>query len=72
VPWRTLYTDDRVKVVLFGFGQGEERSEHTASMPAALHFLRGEAKLTPGGGLAGPGPLTAPGFGGRLQPAALA
>jgi quercetin dioxygenase-like cupin family protein len=43
---RTLYSDDRLKVVLFGFGQGEELSEHTASMPAVLHFLRGEAKLT--------------------------
>ena len=38
--------DDRLKVVLFGFGQGEELSEHTASMPAVLHFFQGEAKLT--------------------------
>ena len=45
---RTLYNDDRLKVVLFGFGQGEELSEHTASMPAVLHFLQGEAKLTLG------------------------
>lgn len=45
---RTLYTDDRLKVVLFGFAQGEELSEHTASMPAILHFLRGEAILTLG------------------------
>ena len=43
---RTLLNDDRLKVVLFGFGQGEELSEHTASMPAVLHFLQGEAKLT--------------------------
>ena len=43
---RTLYNDDRLKVVLFGFGQGEELSEHTASMPAVLHFLQGEAGLT--------------------------
>src|SRR5450755_4065068 len=43
---RTLFTDDRLKVVLFGFGQGEELSEHTASMPAILHFLQGEASLT--------------------------
>ncbi len=34
--------------VLFGFAQGEELSEHTASMPAVLHFLQGEAKLTLG------------------------
>jgi quercetin dioxygenase-like cupin family protein len=45
---RTLYGDDRLKVVLFGFAQGEELSEHTASMPAVLHFLQGEAKLTLG------------------------
>ena len=45
---RTLFNDDRLKVVLFGFAQGEELSEHTASMPAILHFLKGEAKLTLG------------------------
>ena len=45
---RTLFNDDRLKVVLFGFAQGEELSEHTASMPAVLHFLQGEAKLTLG------------------------
>ena len=43
---RTLFNDDRLKVVLFGFGPGEELSEHTASMPAVLHFLQGEASLT--------------------------
>ena len=42
---RTLFGDDRLKAVLFGFAQGEELSEHTASMPAVLHFLQGEAKL---------------------------
>jgi quercetin dioxygenase-like cupin family protein len=47
---RTLYSDDRLKSVLFGFAQGEELSEHTASMPAVLHFLQGEAKLTLGDG----------------------
>jgi len=45
---RTLCNNDRVKAVIFGFGQGEELSEHTASMPAILHFLSGEAKLTLG------------------------
>jgi quercetin dioxygenase-like cupin family protein len=45
---RTLFTDDRLKVVLFGFAAGEELSEHTASMPAVLHFLRGEATVTLG------------------------
>ncbi len=45
---RTLFHDDDIKVVIFGFGPGEELSEHTASMPAILHFLQGEAKLTLG------------------------
>ena len=42
---RTLYNDERLKVVLFGFAQGEELSAHTAPMPAVLHFLKGEARL---------------------------
>jgi quercetin dioxygenase-like cupin family protein len=45
---RTLFADDRLKVVAFGFAQGEELSEHTASMPAILHFLQGEATVTLG------------------------
>jgi len=42
---RTVYADDHVKVVLFGFGAGQELSEHTASMPAILEIVRGEADL---------------------------
>ena len=45
---RTLFNDDNVKAVIFGFGQDEELSEHTASMPAILHFIEGEATLTLG------------------------
>ena len=45
---RKLFDDDRVKAVIFGFGQGEELSEHTASMPAILHFIQGEATVTLG------------------------
>ena len=45
---RTLFNDNRLKAVLFGFGQGEELSEHAASLPAVLHFLQGEARLTLG------------------------
>ena len=45
---RTMFNDDDVKAVIFGFGQGEELSEHTASMPAILHFIGGEATLTLG------------------------
>ncbi len=45
---RTLYQDEHVKVVLFGFDTGQDLSEHTASMPALLHFVQGEADLTLG------------------------
>ena len=45
---RTLHNDEQVKVVLFSFGAGQELSEHTASMPAIIHFLQGEARLTLG------------------------
>ena len=42
---RTIYNDDHVKVVLFGFAAGQELSEHTASMPAILQIIKGEARL---------------------------
>jgi len=45
---RTLFNNDDLKAVVFGFASGEELSEHTASMPAVLHFLDGEASLTLG------------------------
>ncbi len=45
---RTLYSDEQVKAVLFGFGAGQELSEHTASTPAILHIIQGEAHLTLG------------------------
>ena len=46
---RTIFNDQKVKVVIFGFAQDEELSEHTASMPAILHILSGTATLTLGG-----------------------
>jgi len=46
---RTFHEDERMKVILFAFAQGQELSEHTSSQPAMLLFLRGEAKLTLGG-----------------------
>jgi len=42
---RTYYDDGQVKAILFGFAAGQELSEHTASRPAILHFLKGEAGL---------------------------
>ncbi len=46
---RTVYNDDQVKIVLFGFSAGQELSAHTAPMPATLYFLKGEGLLTLGG-----------------------
>jgi len=45
---RTVYQDDSTKTILFGFQPGQELSEHTASVPAVLHFIEGKAKLTLG------------------------
>lgn len=45
---RTIQADDAMKAVLFGFAAGQELSEHTASMPAILIFLRGEATVMVG------------------------
>ncbi|AXA36909.1 MAG: cupin domain-containing protein [Candidatus Hydrogenedentota bacterium] len=45
---RTLAHDEAVKVVIFGFAPGQELSEHTASVPAIMHFLEGEAEVTIG------------------------
>jgi quercetin dioxygenase-like cupin family protein len=45
---RTLYNDEHVKAVLFAFAPGQELSEHTASTPAIIHVLKGEASLTLG------------------------
>lgn len=42
---RTFYQDDGAKFILFGFAAGQELSEHTASVPAVLHFLKGEARI---------------------------
>ena len=42
---RTFYADEQAKAILFGFAAGQELSEHTASRPAILHFLKGEAHL---------------------------
>jgi quercetin dioxygenase-like cupin family protein len=42
---RTLYADDQLKVVLFAFSAGQELSEHTASTPAIIQIVKGEARL---------------------------
>jgi len=45
---RTLFNDEALKVIAFGFSAGQELSAHTAPMAAVLHFLKGEAELTLG------------------------
>ncbi len=42
---RTIFQDDKIKAVVFGFGQGQELSEHTAAKPAMLFFEKGEASV---------------------------
>lgn len=43
---RTVYSDSQVKVVIFGFDTGQALSEHTASQPATIQILQGEATIT--------------------------
>lgn len=42
---RNIHQDDSLKTILFGFQPGQELSEHTASVPATLFFLRGDATV---------------------------
>ena len=53
---RTIFQDERLKAVVFGFSVGQELSEHTASTPAIMHFLQGEASITLGPDLHEVGP----------------
>lgn len=55
---RTIYQDDQTKAVVFGFGQGQALSEHTAAKPAILFFLKGEAVVGLGDDLKDAGPGT--------------
>jgi quercetin dioxygenase-like cupin family protein len=46
---RTIFQDEHVKAVVFGFAAGQELSEHTAAKPAMLYFVKGQASLGLGG-----------------------
>jgi quercetin dioxygenase-like cupin family protein len=46
---RTLRADKQAKSIVFGFDAGQELSEHTASVPATIHILKGEAEIALGG-----------------------
>lgn len=45
---RPLFEDEHVRAVLFTFSKGQCLSEHTASSPAILQFLDGDALVTLG------------------------
>src|SRR5215207_1207468 len=45
---RTVYRDNQIKVVLFGFAAGQSLSQHSAAQPAVIHILSGEATITLG------------------------
>ena len=42
---RTIHRDDFVKIVLFGFAGGQELSQHTATVPAVIEILQGDARV---------------------------
>ena len=42
---RTIFQGHQMKAVVFGFGQGQELSEHTASKSAMLYFVKGDATV---------------------------
>jgi quercetin dioxygenase-like cupin family protein len=44
----TLFNDDSVKLILFGFAPGQELTAHTAPMPATIQILQGQAEITLG------------------------
>ena len=55
---RTVFGGDHVQATLFAFAPGQELSEHTASRPAILHVLKGQAQLTLGKETSQAGPGT--------------
>ena len=54
---RALIDNDAVRVVMFTFDQGEQLTEHTASMPVVVQLLAGRMRFEVGG----EGSLLAPG-----------
>lgn len=45
---RTIFKNERLHAIMFGFAPGQELSEHTSAYPAVLHFITGQARLTLG------------------------
>ena len=46
---RAIHDDAACRVILFSFAAGQQLSDHTASMPAILEVVEGEADLSVGG-----------------------
>lgn len=42
---RVLQKDEHVNITLFGFSAGHEIASHSASTPATIHVLEGEAEI---------------------------
>ncbi|MDE3186452.1 MAG: cupin domain-containing protein [Acidobacteriota bacterium] len=42
---RVIHKDENTTITAFGFSAGEELSPHSASTPAILYFLEGEAEV---------------------------
>ena len=53
---RVLHSDDRVRVVVFAFDEGQELTEHTAAVPAIVQVIRGRMRLTLGAEVTDAGP----------------
>jgi quercetin dioxygenase-like cupin family protein len=45
---RVLHKNEISRTILFAFDRNQQLSEHTASVPAVMHFLKGKAKVTLG------------------------
>lgn len=43
---RTLLRTERMRVVLFGFAEGQELTEHTSTQNAVAHILSGECEFS--------------------------
>ena len=42
---RTIFKNDTLTAIMFGFDAGEELSEHTSAREAIIHILDGEATI---------------------------
>jgi quercetin dioxygenase-like cupin family protein len=45
---KVIFKDDRIRVVVFAFDEGQELTEHTASLPAIVQVLSGSLRLVMG------------------------